>query len=207
MLSVDPRWVHPLPMNVPTLVPQSGGVTVTLIEANHCRILFIIFCESNAYFFFFRIGPGSSLFLFEGPQTANAGDSTYESSHVGSGRIFRYLHCGDFRASPQHTLHQTVKGKRIDIVYLDTTYLNPRVSRRVRVRDPSHWHREQYLFPAQAQVISACAELTKRLVSGQGLSSEDDKGTVSNWVTFAPKPEAKGDPKLTNTLFVVGCVN
>jgi hypothetical protein len=49
MLSVDPKWVHPLPMNVPTLVPRSGGVTVTLIDANHCRILFIIFCEFNAY--------------------------------------------------------------------------------------------------------------------------------------------------------------
>ena len=73
-------------------------------------------------------GPGSSLFLFEGPQTANAGDSPYKSSHVGSSRIFRYLHCGDFRASPQHVLHPAVKGKRIDIIYLDTTYLNPRVS-------------------------------------------------------------------------------
>ncbi len=59
----------------------------------------------------------------------NAGDSTYKSSHVGSSRMFRYLHCGDFRASPQHTLHPAVKGKRIDIIYLDTTYLNPRVSR------------------------------------------------------------------------------
>ncbi|KAI0286113.1 DRMBL-domain-containing protein [Russula aff. rugulosa BPL654] len=167
MLSVDPKWVHPFPMNVPTLVPGSGGVTVTLIDANHC--------------------PGSSLFFFEGAQTVNAGDSTYKSSHVGSGRIFRYLHCGDFRASPQHTLHQAVQGKRIDIIYLDTTYLNPR-----------------YLFPAQAQVISACAELAKRLVSGQALTSEDIKGSVSNWVTFAPKPEAKGDTKLTNTLVVVG---
>ncbi|KAH9964754.1 DRMBL-domain-containing protein [Russula compacta] len=167
MLSVDPKWVHPLPMNVPTLVPKSGGVTVTLIEANHC--------------------PGSSLFFFEGPQTANAGDSMYKSSYVGSGRIFRYLHCGDFRASPHHALHQAIKGKRIDIIYLDTTYLNPR-----------------YLFPAQAQVISACAELAKRLVSGQGLVSEDDKGSVSSWITFAPKPEAKSDSKLPNTLVVVG---
>jgi hypothetical protein len=29
---------------------------------------------------------------------------------------------------------------------------------------------------------------------------------VSNWVTFASKPEAKGDPRLTNTLVVVGYV-
>ena len=49
MLSVDPKWVYPLPMNVPTLVPSSGGVTVTLIDANHCRFLSIIFCESNAF--------------------------------------------------------------------------------------------------------------------------------------------------------------
>ncbi|KAH9988396.1 DRMBL-domain-containing protein [Russula vinacea] len=158
MLSVDPKWVHPLPMNVPTLVPD---------RANHC--------------------PGSSLFLFEGPQTVNAGDSTYKSSYVGSDRIFRYLHCGDFRASPQHTLHPAIKGKRIDTIYLDTTYLNPR-----------------YLFPAQAQVISACAELAKRLVSGQGLAPEDDKGSVSNWITLVPKPEAKGDLKLANILIVVG---
>lgn len=64
----------------------------------------------------------------------------------------------------------------------------------------------QYLFPAQAQVVSACAELAKRLVFGLGLACEDDKGSVSNWVTFAPKPEPKSDTKLNNTLVVVGCV-
>ena len=36
------------------------------------------------------------------------------------------------------------------------------------------------------------------LFSSQGLASEDDKGPVSNRVTFALKPEAKGDLKLTN---------
>ena len=36
MLSVDRKWVHPLPMDVPTVIPNTGGVTVTLIEANHC---------------------------------------------------------------------------------------------------------------------------------------------------------------------------
>lgn len=107
MLSVDPKWVHPLPMDAPTVVPNTNGVTVTLIEANHC--------------------PGSCLFFFEGKQTVNAGDSNFKSQYVGSPKIFRYLHCGDFRASPQHVLHPAVKDKLIDIVYLDTTYLDPKV--------------------------------------------------------------------------------
>jgi DNA cross-link repair 1A protein len=97
-------------MDVSTVIPHTGGVHVTLIEANHC--------------------PGSCLFLFEGPQTVDAGDSAYKSHFVGSSKTFRYLHCGDFRASPQHTLHPAVKGKHIDHVYLDTTYLDPKVIKR-----------------------------------------------------------------------------
>jgi hypothetical protein len=57
----------------------------------------------------------------------HAGDSTYKSPYVGSARTFRYLHCGDFRASPQHVLHPTVEGKKLDVIYLDTTYLDPKV--------------------------------------------------------------------------------
>jgi DNA cross-link repair 1A protein len=63
------------------------------------------------------------------------------------------------------------------------------------------------MFPAQAQVILACAELAKRLVSGQGIAAaEDDKGTVSKWLTVIPKSEVKDDTKPANTLIVVGCV-
>jgi len=63
------------------------------------------------------------------------------------------------------------------------------------------------MFPAQAQVISASAELAKRLVSGQGIAAaEDDKGTVSKWFALIPKSEAKGDAKPANTLILVGCV-
>ena len=107
MLSVDKKWVRPLPMDTPSLIPNTNGVTVTLIEANHC--------------------PGSCLFFFEGPQTVNAGDSNFSSHFIGSSKVFRYLHCGDFRASPQHILHPAVYGKLIDHVYLDTTYLDPKV--------------------------------------------------------------------------------
>lgn len=57
----------------------------------------------------------------------NAGDSAFKSPFVGSSKIFRYLHCGDFRASPQHVLHPAVKGKHLHHVYLDTTYLDHKV--------------------------------------------------------------------------------
>ena len=36
MLSVDKKWIRPLPMDTPIEVPDSGGVKVTLIDANHC---------------------------------------------------------------------------------------------------------------------------------------------------------------------------
>lgn len=72
------------------------------------------------------IFPG--LFFFEGQQTVDAGDSSYKSAQVGQAKTFRYLHCGDFRACPEHVLHPEVKGKAIDHVYLDTTYLDPKAS-------------------------------------------------------------------------------
>ncbi|KZT25277.1 DRMBL-domain-containing protein [Neolentinus lepideus HHB14362 ss-1] len=155
MLDVDPKWVHSLPLDVPSVIPNTGGVQVTPIEANHC--------------------PGSCLFLFEGPQTVNAGDSVYKSPYIGSSRTFRYLHCGDFRASPKHILHPAVKDKRIDHVYLDTTYLDPK-----------------YCFPPQPLVISACAELARRIVSGRSVSGQEAhlKGqsrTMTSWLMSQDK--------------------
>ncbi|GLB41851.1 putative DNA repair metallo-beta-lactamase [Lyophyllum shimeji] len=144
MLSVDRKWVHPLPMDTPTLIPNTGGVHVTLIEANHC--------------------PGSCLFFFEGLQTVNAGDSAFKSPFVGSNRTFRYLHCGDFRASPRHVLHPAIDGKGIDHVYLDTTYLD-----------------SKYTFPPQPLVISACAELARKLVAGEPVAQK--AGSIDAWTT------------------------
>ncbi|KDQ61363.1 hypothetical protein JAAARDRAFT_123037 [Jaapia argillacea MUCL 33604] len=168
MLQVDRKWVHPLPLDVATIIPNSGGVRVTPIEANHC--------------------PGSCLFLFEGPQTINAGDSTFNSPYVGSSRVFRYLHCGDFRASPQHVLHPAVKGKRIDCVYLDTTYLDPK-----------------YCFPPQPQVISACAELAKRIVMAPSVAIGDSKAPgMSGWFTRKEKPKDEKEPANEKVLVVVG---
>ena len=122
-LRVDPKWVVPLEFESKFDVPGTQGVAVTMIPANHC--------------------PGSSLFLFE--------------KIVGKGsnpRIQRVLHCGDFRACPAHIAHplltpdivDSITGKtkqqKIDVCYLDTTYLNPR-----------------YAFPSQEDVIKACADI------------------------------------------------
>lgn len=38
MLNVDPKWVKPLPVDVPVTIPDTGGVRVTVIEANHCTL-------------------------------------------------------------------------------------------------------------------------------------------------------------------------
>ncbi|KAL6869916.1 DNA cross-link repair protein PSO2/SNM1 [Amphichorda felina] len=122
-LGTATKWVIELEFEKPYDIPGTDGATVTMIPANHC--------------------PGSSLFLFQKP--------------VGKGPnspAKRILHCGDFRACPAHVEHpllkpqlrESVSGKtrqqKIDICYLDTTYLNPR-----------------YSFPPQDDVISACADL------------------------------------------------
>ncbi|KAH7881772.1 DNA repair metallo-beta-lactamase-domain-containing protein [Phlebopus sp. FC_14] len=158
MLAVDRKWVHPMRMDEPTIIPNTGCVTVTLVEANHC--------------------PGSCLFLFEGPQTVHAGDTSFKSPFVGSSRIFRYLHCGDFRASPRHVLHPAVKGKFIDHIYLDTTYLDPK-----------------YTFPPQPLVISACAELVCRVIAGELIGRPDVNGkrnsTVDSWINHSASAGSK----------------
>jgi len=118
------KYVVELEFNTTVAVPDTDGVTVTMIPANHC--------------------PGSSMFLFE--------------KILSGGRVQRILHCGDFRACPAHVEHpllkpETVdaissrtKQQKIDVCYLDTTYLNPR-----------------YSFPPQSDVIRACAELCAML--------------------------------------------
>ncbi|KAL4900767.1 hypothetical protein BDW74DRAFT_170549 [Aspergillus multicolor] len=151
-LRVDPKWVVDLDFETKTEVPGTGGVQVTMIEANHC--------------------PGSAIFLFE--KATNSGTST---------RIQRVLHCGDFRASPQHVQHallrpdvvdpQTGKSwqQRIDSCYLDTTYLSPK-----------------YAFPRQLDVVIACAELCSRIDQGQYDSLGHMPFQIANPKTIAKNP-------------------
>jgi DNA cross-link repair 1A protein len=122
-LRVDPKWVVALEFENKVEIPGTQGVTCNMIPANHC--------------------PGSSLFLFE--KVVGKGDRP---------KMRRVLHCGDFRACPAHIAHpllmpdivDSITGKtrqqKIDVCYLDTTYLNPR-----------------YAFPPQEDVIKACADM------------------------------------------------
>lgn len=124
-LRVDPKWVIDLEFEKPVEVPGTKGVKVTMISANHC--------------------PGSSLYLFEKPVGKKSN---------GESRLQRVLHCGDFRACKAHIQHpllmpdvqDSVTGKnreqKIDVCYLDTTYLNPK-----------------YAFPSQDAVITACSDM------------------------------------------------
>jgi DNA cross-link repair 1A protein len=127
-LRVDKKWVVPLEFEEQAEVPNTGGVKVTMISANHC--------------------PGSSLFLFE-KQLSLKGRPP---------KLHRILHCGDFRACRAHLEHPLLKPtvtdaitresrqQKIDVCYLDTTYLNPK-----------------YAFPQQDKVITACADMCVKM--------------------------------------------
>jgi len=124
-LRVDPQYVISMDWETPTEIPGTNGVVTTMIPANHC--------------------PGSSLYLFEKKLSGHS--AAKPKSH-------RVLHCGDFRACPAHLEHPLLmpdivdsltkksRQQKIDVCYLDTTYLNPK-----------------YAFPSQTQVIQACADM------------------------------------------------
>ena len=136
-LKVDPKYVVDLDFEVETQIPNTPGVRVTMIPANHC--------------------PGSSLFLFEKPLAKGPNPKKK-----------RILHCGDFRACRAHLEHPLLrpdvrdaitgksKEQKIDVCYLDTTYLNPR-----------------YAFPPQDSVIKACADMCVSL-SKASIDDTDD---------------------------------
>lgn len=124
-------------MNVTVPIPGTKA-TVTLIDANQYVFNYLCLLSITDDIEILSC-PGSTIFLFSGPHTDPSSYYTRTPS-----RIFHLLHCGDFRASPLHLTHPAMVGKKIDVCYLDTTYLNPR-----------------YCFPAQDLVIEACSELVR----------------------------------------------
>ena len=106
-LRVDPKWVVDLDFETTCEVPDTDGVKVTLIQANHC--------------------PGSALFVFEktvgsGPNARlqrilHCGDFRASSDHV------RHpLLC----PNPINPVTGKPRQQRLDQCYLDTTYLSPK---------------------------------------------------------------------------------
>ncbi|PKS06450.1 hypothetical protein jhhlp_007198 [Lomentospora prolificans] len=178
-LKVEQKWVVELEFDEPFEIPGTNGATVVMIPANHC--------------------PGSSMFLFEKKVAKGPNNRTQ-----------RILHCGDFRACPAHVNHDRLKpnvldevsGKlrqqRIDICYLDTTYLSPR-----------------YSFPPQSDVISACADICSSLNADASASEaawgklgrETGTTTVSRFFKDNSKndnpAEAEGPQTAQNRLLVV----
>lgn len=155
-LRVDPQYVIPLEWEEKTEVPGTPGVTVTMISANHC--------------------PGSSLFLFEKPLSKGPDP-----------KLQRILHCGDFRACKMHVQHPLLrpdvqdhvtgktKDQKIDVCYLDTTYLNPK-----------------YAFPEQEDVIRACSELCVELNESPTLDTvKRDISAISTFVRKDSQPSIK----------------
>lgn len=174
-LKTAEKYVVELEFEKKVPIPGTDGAFVTMIPANHC--------------------PGSSLFLFE--KTVSNPNPHVHSKEK---RVQRILHCGDFRACPAHIEHPQlkpetidalgkVKQQKIDVCYLDTTYLNPR-----------------YSFPPQTDVIQATANLCLELDTslraedesvwnsvlrrreGRGVGNND---TVSRFFVAADKPAAE----------------
>ncbi|KAK2609888.1 hypothetical protein N8I77_003361 [Diaporthe amygdali] len=154
-LKTAEKYVVELEFEKKVPIPGTDGAFVTMIPANHC--------------------PGSSLFLFE--KTVS---NPNPHAHSKEKRIQRILHCGDFRACPAHIEHPQlkpdiidalgkVKQQKIDVCYLDTTYLNPR-----------------YSFPPQTDVIQATANLCLELDTS--LRAEDE----SVWNGVLRRREGRG---------------
>uniref|UniRef100_M4BL48 Metallo-beta-lactamase domain-containing protein n=1 Tax=Hyaloperonospora arabidopsidis (strain Emoy2) TaxID=559515 RepID=M4BL48_HYAAE len=118
-LGVQQKYVHPVGMNVPVLV---GDVQVTFLDANHC--------------------PGSAIILFrlkDGRTYLHTGDFRFHRKMLNYAALQPHIPTGD--ETIDHT-GKIVGISRLDGVYLDTTYCDPK-----------------YTFPTQQAAINHALEL------------------------------------------------
>ena len=186
-LRVAPKWLVPLDFNKKVEVPNTKGVSVTMIPANHC--------------------PGSSLYLFE---------KVIGKNKDGSPKMNRVLHCGDFRACPAHIAHpllrpdvvDSITGKTrqqtIDTCYLDTTYLTPKYA----------FPGQQDVIDACSQMCVSLAkeipetddawEKAKLERAGSTMTKFLEAGAESTTVVNKEEPESQDvKPKVRGRLLVV----
>lgn len=106
-LRVDPEWIVDLDFEKTSEVPDTGGVQVTMIPANHC--------------------PGSSLFLFEKSFGNGPTARRQRILHCGDFRASpAQVQHPLLRPDPINPATGQPRQQRIDQCYLDTTYLNPK---------------------------------------------------------------------------------
>lgn len=106
-LKVDPKWVFDIEFEKKTEVPDTGGVHVTTIPANHC--------------------PGSSIFLFEKPCRPGPSAPVQRVLHCGDFRASRdHLQHPLLRPIVLDPSTGQLRQQQIDACYLDTTYLTPK---------------------------------------------------------------------------------
>jgi DNA cross-link repair 1A protein len=106
-LRVDPKWIVDLDFETTFEVPDTGGVQVTMIPANHC--------------------PGSSLFLFEKSFGSGPNARRQRILHCGDFRASpAQVQHPLLRPDPINPATGQPRQQRIDQCYLDTTYLNPK---------------------------------------------------------------------------------
>lgn len=118
-LGVQSKYVHPVGMNIPVLV---ADVQVTFMDANHC--------------------PGAAIILFclkDGKTYLHTGDFRFQKKMLDYYPLQPYIPTGKETIDNNGNI---IGLKRLDGVYLDTTYCNPK-----------------YTFPTQQVAINHALEL------------------------------------------------
>lgn len=106
-LRVDPKWVVDLEFEAKVEVPNTHGVDVTMIPANHC--------------------PGSSLFLFEKVIGKGKNPKVQRVLHCGDFRACpAHVQHPKLRPDMVDQVSDKLAQQKLDVCYLDTTYLTPK---------------------------------------------------------------------------------
>ncbi|GMF15741.1 unnamed protein product [Phytophthora fragariaefolia] len=121
-LGVQSKFVHPVGMNTPVLI---GDVQVTFMDANHC--------------------PGSAIILFrlkDGKTYLHTGDFRFHRKMLKYHALQPHIPTGDEKIDHNGKI---IGINRLDGVYLDTTYCDPK-----------------YTFPTQQVAVKHALELMNK---------------------------------------------